>query len=80
MTIAGFELSGYAESQSGLPIEYERDYGTARGNAEVPDIFDNPVVFSPLRRDGLLAPEESSDFIVSYAGTAGDDLPHPLLV
>ena len=64
MVMGSNELSGYVESQSGLPLEYERDYGTARRDVEVPDIFNNPVVFSPSRRDGLLASEELRDFIV----------------
>ena len=76
MTTINFEPSGYVEPQSGLPFEYERDYGTARRNAEVPDIFDHPVVFCPSRIDSPLGSEQLSDFVIFETGPTGDDFPH----
>ena len=58
MVTAGSEASGYVESLSDLPLEYERDYGTATGYAEIPDIFDDPVVLGPRGANGSLSTEE----------------------
>ena len=71
------EMFGYAEPLSGLPIEYERDYGTAWGYTEIPDIFDHPVVFSPGTIDSFLSSEEFSDGLIVNVGSTGDDAPHP---
>ena len=80
MDMGDYEASGYVKPLSGLPLEYERDYGTARRNTEVPDIFDNPVIFSPRSIDSRLRTEELGYFILSDIRATGDDLPHSFLV
>ena len=43
------EASGYVASLSDLPLEYERDYGTAKRDVEITNVVDNPVIFGPRR-------------------------------
>ena len=73
MVMGIYEASGYVEPQSDLPLEYERDYGTARRNVEVPDIFDNPLLFSPQSIYSPLSTEKLLDFINSYPRAFSDD-------
>ena len=80
MVALGLEASGYVVSLSDLPLEYERDYGTARGDCEISNIFDNPIVFGPVGVNGSLSAEQFGDFVLSYVRASGDDLTHSLLV
>ena len=74
------QASGYVASLSDLPLEYERDYGTARRDGEIPNIFDNPVIFSPRRIDSGLGTEQLGDDFLADFGAARDDLSHSLLI
>jgi len=74
------EATGFVEPLSDLPIECERDYGTARGYFEFPDFFCNSVVPGPNRTYRFLCPEQFGDFILPYFGTVSDDLPHARLI
>ena len=80
MVTLGFEASGYIESLSDLPLEYERSYGTAKRALEIPDIFDNVVVSGSISINGSLRTERFGDLILSYIGASGNGLPHSFLV
>ena len=75
-----YEMTGYVEPQGYLPLEYEMDYGTARRQVEIPNIFDNPVVFGPVGGLSLLGTEEVGDFILLDTRPLRDDVSHPVLI
>ena len=80
MAVRGLCASGYVGSLSDLPLEYERNYGTARRDGEVLDIFDNPVVFSPWSIDSGLSSKQIGDLgLIDFRAT-GDNLPHSFLI
>ena len=63
-----------------LPLEYHRDYGTARGYAEVSDFVNNPFINSPGSIHGLLSAKEVGDLFVVEIRIRSDDAPNPFLV
>ena len=63
-----------------LSLEYQRDYGTARGNLEVSNLVNNPFVNSPSGIFGLLGTKESGDLSLIEIRIRRDDAANALLL
>ena len=64
----------------GLALEYQRDYGTARGNLNVLDLMNNPAANGKCSIFGLRLTKEVRDLITPEAGVLFDYRPDPVLV
>ena len=63
-----------------LALEYQRDYGTARGDLDISDIVNNPFVNCVYGIFRLGFTEKALDLPLREIGMLGDDLPNPFLV
>ena len=63
-----------------LALEYQRDYGRARGNLDVANLVNNPAANGVCRVFGLLLTEEARDLIGGQRGVLFDYRPYPTLV
>lgn len=59
-----------------LPLEYHRDYGTARGYIEVSAFVNNPFINSPSSIYGLLSAKEIGNLLVIETRVRSDDAPN----
>ena len=74
----------YADSEQAtldaLALEYQRDYGTARGNLNITDLVNNPFVNSPLSIQGLSLQEKLGNLLGGQGTILSDNLPDAPLV
>jgi len=64
----------------GLPLEYKRDYGIARGNLDISDFVNNPFVNCELSIFSLGLSEKFSYFIQGDIRMLDEDIANSLLV
>ena len=68
------------QEPEGLSLEYKRDYGTARGDADISNFVNNPFLNSPVGILGLLRTEEVRDLLLVEVRIVGDDTPDTLVI
>jgi len=64
----------------GLPLEYQRDYGTATGNLNVFDLVNDPAANGVCRVLRLLLAKEVGNLFLSEIGVLSDDRTYPVLI
>ena len=69
-----------SERSNGLALEYQRYYGTARGNLKVADLVNNPAANSEISVLSLGLPEEFWNNRLIYFGSLFEDSPNPAVV
>ena len=63
-----------------LALEYQRDYGTARSDLDIPDFFNQPLVNCVTDIFSLSFAEKSSDIFLREIGILGHDVSNFFLV
>ena len=68
------------EQPNGLALEYQREYGSARGYIDVSNLINNPAANGKCRVFGLSLEKQLTHLSVLELGPLFDDGPDPLLV
>ena len=63
-----------------LALEYQTDYGSARGHANVSDVINNPNASGVCRVFGPGFFEKKSDLLFAKLGSITNDVPDSFLV
>lgn len=63
-----------------LPLEYQRDYGTAFRDLDVFDLMNNPAANGVCRIFGLGLPEEPFELVFRNLRSLNDDRAYTLLI
>lgn len=73
-------MDGEIMELNGLPLKYEGNYGTARGNLNVSDLINNPAASGKCSVFGLSLQEQFGNVVPVNGGSFLDDRPDTLLV
>ena len=65
---------------NGLSLEYQGNYGTAKGDLDITNLMNNPAASGKCRVFGLGFEEELGDFLLSNGGAVLDDRSNALLI
>ena len=65
---------------NGLSLEYQGNYGTAKGDLDVTNLINNPTANGKCRVFGLGFEEQLGDVLFANVGTVLDDRTNALLI
>ena len=70
----------HTREPDGLALEYQRYYGTARGNIKIANLVNNPAVSSEIRVLSLGLPEEFWNQRLVNFGSLFEDSSDPFVI
>eukprot|EP01136_Pigoraptor_vietnamica_P022573 Opistho-1_new@73877 len=70
----------FRQQHDGLALEYQREYGSARGNLDVSNFVNNPAASGKCRVFGGRLTKEAFDLGRGDAGAFDEDASDPFLV
>ena len=65
---------------NGLALEYQGNYGTARGDLDIADLVNNPAASGKCHVFGLGLPEKSANGLILQVRPLTNDRPNALMV